>query len=375
MKILILSAAPSSAATQSIVKAGEKRGHTMVVKNPRYLYLLLSDSVNGYDRVYDGYNRDNRPDRMPAKEYDAIIPRIGANLYYGTAVLEHLNNNLKIFSTQSAIGIKTAADKLISQQKLSQAKIRVPKTILGDRAVHAAWMFEQVGGVPAVAKELTGSQGKTVYPCMDEYQSNVFLENFALKNKKLLLQKFIDAGGKDIRTIVIDDKVVVAMERAAIKGELRANISRGGSGKKIELSDEDKEMCIKAANACGLQTAGVDLMKDKTGKSYLVEVNGNYGYHVEEITDVDISTPLIEFCERETGKGNESNQKATAYQLGLKEYEIQAKLNNALQENVALKSQIKKIGDEIEALNHLVAQKEILVALNDLRRRVDKLHG
>ncbi len=252
---------------------------------------------------------------------------------------------MKIFSTQTAIGIKTAADKLISQQKLSQAKVRVPKTILGDRAIHAAWMFQQVGGVPAIAKELTGSQGKTVYPCMDEYQSNVFLENFALKKKKLLLQSFIDAGGKDIRTIVIDSKVIVAMERSAVKGELRANISRGGSGKKVELSDEDKEMCVKAANACGLQTAGVDLMKDKNGKSYLVEVNGNYGYHVEEITGVDISTPLIEFCERETGKGNESNQQATAYQFGLSEpHNIQAWYDNKQQ---TLKTKVLELKESL----------------------------
>lgn len=311
MKILVLSAAPNSEATKSIVKAGKKKGHTMLVKNPAYLYLLISDILNGYDRVYDGYEQSTKPERLLAKEIDAIIPRIGSNLSYGTAVLEHLNNNLKIFSTQTALGIKTAADKLISQQKISQAKIRVPRTVLGDRAVHVAWMIEQVGGLPAISKSLTGSQGTGVYPLMEEYQSNVFLENFFLRKENLLLQKFIDGNSKDIRAIVIGGKVVVAMERTARKGELRANISRGGSGKKIELSIADQEICVRAARAVGLECAGVDLMIGSDGHTYVIEVNGNYGYHIENLTQTDISTPLIEYCEKNYKNGNNANNKSS----------------------------------------------------------------
>lgn len=317
MKILVLTAAPNSYATQSIVNAGKKRKHKMIVKDPAYLYLLVSDAVSGYDRIYDGYDQNFKPERMPAKEYDAIIPRIGTNLSYGSAVLEHLNNNLKIFSTQTATGIKTAADKLISLQKISQAKIRVPKTVLGDKAAHVAWMIQQVGNLPAIAKGLTGSQGKTVFPLNDEYQSNVFLENFYQKRENLLLQKFIDGGAKDIRAIVIDGKVVAAMERSAAKGELRSNISRGGTGKKIDLSEDDQEICVKAAQSCGLEVAGVDIIKDPDGKTYVIEVNGNYGYHIEEITGIDISTPLIEYCEKNAKTGNKTNQESTSAMYGI----------------------------------------------------------
>jgi len=158
--------------------------------------------------------------------------------------------------------------------------------------------MHKIGGLPAIAKGLRGSQGDTVFPLNDEYQSNVFLGNFHnMKNSNLLLQQFIDGSSKDIRAIVIDGKVVGAMERTAAKGELRSNISRGGSGRKIELSQEDQDMCIKAARACGLEVAGVDLMKDQAGKSYIIEINSNYGYKIEKITGIDISTPLIEYCE------------------------------------------------------------------------------
>ena len=307
MKILILSASPNIEATQSIVKAGEKRGHEMIVKNPSYLLMLISEQVNGYDRIYDGYGLDDKPERMKAKEYNAIIPRLGSNLSYCCMVLEHLNKNLSIFSTQTSEAIRVAADKMICQQKLSQAKIRTPQTIIGNLAIFPDFMIQQIGGLPAISKELQGSQGNAVYPLESVYQTNVFLKNFNKKKKNLLIQGFIDGSGKDIRAIVIDGRVVVAMERTAVKGELRANISQGGSGAKIELSQEDQDMCIKAARACGHEVAGVDLMKDKEGKSFIIEVNSNYGYGVESLTGVDISTPLIEYCERNYKNGNTAN--------------------------------------------------------------------
>jgi ribosomal protein S6--L-glutamate ligase len=310
MKILILSASPNCEATQSIVNACKKRGHTPIVKDPAYLYLLISDKVNGYDRIYDGSDHKNSPVRLNAKDYDAIISRIGGNLEYGSAVLEHLNNNLKIFSTQKATGIKIAANKLISTQKISQAKLKVPQTLLGDKAMHAKWMVEQVGGLPSIAKGLKGSQGKSVYPLNDEYQTNVFLSNFYHKKDNLLLQNMIDSDGKDIRAIVIDGEVIVAMERTAKDGELRSNISQGGSGKKIELSKDDQQICVDAARACGLEVAGVDIMKDKEGRTYIIEVNGNYGYKIEKITGVDISAPLVKYCEKHYKKGNNAPQAA-----------------------------------------------------------------
>jgi ribosomal protein S6--L-glutamate ligase len=308
MNIVILSAAPGSEATKSIIRAGEKRKHQMTVLNPEHLYLLISDSVNGYDRIFDGYNKDNKPDRIKAKDVNAVISRIGNNLDYGAAVLQHFRENLKVFTTQTPHGITTAADKLLSLQKISAAKIKVPKTIIADNGVHLDFMVDQVGGLPAIAKTIFGSQGIGVIPLESKLQTNATLESFHKNKIKIILQQMIDGGAKDIRAIVIDGKVITAMERTAPKGDLRANISLGGSGRKVDLTDADKDICIRAAEACGLAVAGVDIMKDKEGTTYVIEVNSNYGYHVETITGDDISTPLIEYCENNaTGKINVSN--------------------------------------------------------------------
>jgi len=306
LNIVILSASEDNPATQSIKNAGEKRGHNMIIYDPKYLYLLISNVTSGYDRIYDSDEQKLKPERIKAKDIDAVISRIGTNLNYGCAVLEHFNRNLNIFCTQSAEGIKTAADKLISLQKLSQEKISVPKTVIGDNIVHAQWLIDQVGNLPAWAKTLKGSQGIGVFPLKDPHQTNAMLESFHKEKTNIIIQENINSEFKDIRVIVIDRKVIVAMERTAKDGELRSNISLGGSGKKIELSASEKEICIKAAEAVGLGgAAGVDLIKSvKTNKCYIIECNGNYGYKVEDYTGIDISTPLIEFCERNYKKGS-----------------------------------------------------------------------
>ena len=307
MNIIILSAAPKSTATKSIINAGTKKGHNMIILDPKYLYLVVSDAVNGYDRVFDGYDQRNKPVRIKAKDIDAVISRLGSNLAYGTSVLHHFRYNLGIFTTQSPEGIKTASDKLLSLQKISSAKIKVPKTVIADNSVHIDWLISQIGGLPAIAKVLRGSQGVGVMILESERQTNTTLETFYKQKTNLLLQQFIESNATDIRAIVIGGKVVVAMERTSNTDDFRANISLGGSGKKIELSDADKEMCIKASQACGLEVSGVDLLKDADGTSYIIEVNGNYGYHVESLTGVNISKPLIEFVENNYKSGNENH--------------------------------------------------------------------
>lgn len=337
LSIIILTAAPESKATKSIVKAGEARGHVMHTFNPAELNLLISNNVKGYDRIYHAAPDYHRPERINVRECDAVISRIGADLPYGSAVLEHFNKNLDVFCTQSADGIKTAANKLISLQRLSQKGVKVPKTVIGNNIIHAKWLIEQVGGLPAIAKTLQGSQGVGVFPLMDQIQTNAMLESFYKSKTNLIIQEMIDAGRKDIRAIVIDGKVVVAMERMAKEDELRSNISLGGSGKRVFLSPEDEQICIDAAAAVGLSgAAGVDLMKDTNGVSYVIEVNSNYGYKVEEITNTDISTPLIEYCERNHRKGSIATPTTQAASDKQSAYWVLASLYAGIQ--VALKS-------------------------------------
>ena len=180
--------------------------------------------------------------------------------------------------------------------KLSAKGIRVPRTVGAYSPLHPEFLIDKVGGLPAVAKTLTGSQGKGVIILIDAEQTNTTLEAFWRAETPLKIQQFIEGGKKDIRAIIVGDRVVSAMERTGTK-DFRANLSQGGSGRKVELTDEQKDLCVRASQALGLEFSGVDIMLDENGKAYVIEVNGNPGTKIISVTGHNHFTDLIAHIE------------------------------------------------------------------------------
>lgn len=298
MNILVLgTGAPSS----HLINAIKERGHTYEHHDPENLYLYVSESVNGYDRIYNGSPKLDQPARLKAKSYDAIISRLGNGLDFGAAILQHLNENLGIYCPQSADGLLTARDKMKTVMRLSVSGIKVPLTTFAKNPVHVESLMDSLGGLPVVGKLLRGSQGQGVMIFRDPEQTNTSLESFWKLNIDVMMQRYIESDRKDIRAIVVGDKVVVAMERSG-KKDFRANISQGGSGCLIKLTEEQEQICVKASKALGLSFSGVDLMKDENGKSYIIEVNGNPGTKIIDITGHNYFDNLVAFIEAQVGQ-------------------------------------------------------------------------
>lgn len=296
MKILILA---TSKPSQKLIDAIEKRGHTYYWLQPKNTYLFVSESINGYDRVYNiSDETENEPKRLLLKNFDCVISRIGNDLKYGANVLSHLVHNLGLFCPQTPQGLLWASDKMKTTQLLSEHGIRVPATVFAKKPIHVDFLIKKIGGLPAVGKTVTGSQGKGVFILKDPEQTNTTLDAMYHNDMDILLQKYIDANATDIRAIVVDNEVVASMTRTG-KNSFKANLSQGGSGQKVNLSNEDKQLCVNSAHAVGLRFAGVDIMKDKDGKSYCIEVNGNPGIKSIEITGVNWFVNLVQFLERE----------------------------------------------------------------------------
>ena len=307
MHILVL----ATSSQPNLITAIEEAGHTYDVHDPRSLYLFVSESENGYDRIYNGLASHEVPIRLKAKSYDAVIPRIGTGLEYGANIVTHLIENIGIFSTQTGAGLLTASNKLRTTMKLSSEGIRVPRTIGAYSPLHPDFLVKKVAGLPAVAKTLTGSQGRGVIILKDEEQTNTTLEAFWRDDTPMKLQAYIEGGKRDIRAIVVGDNVVSAMERTGNK-DFRANLSQGGSGRKIELTDIQKDLCVKASQALGLDFSGVDIMIDVEKKAYVIEVNGNPGTGIIKITGQNHFVDLVKFVEEKVGKERKGSPKFEA---------------------------------------------------------------
>jgi len=94
------------------------------------------------------------------------------------------------------------------------------------------------------------------------------------------------------------------MKRTAAKGEFRANIHRGGKSTGIDLSDEEARAALQAAKAVGLDVAGVDLLRSKTGPKIL-EINSSPGLQgIEQATGVDVAGAVIEYLSSPQGNSS-----------------------------------------------------------------------
>jgi ribosomal protein S6--L-glutamate ligase len=301
MKIAIITnrGSENSYSIRSLIRAIEKRNHQYELINPTDIYIYVSDLVSGYDRAY------LKEHKIAKTSFDAIIPRIGNGLEYGATVVEHFNKNLGLFSTASADGLLTASNKMKTTQILSQNKIRVPKTIFANHPKDFKFLIDKVGGLPCISKLVSGSQGVGVMIMNDELAASTSLQSFSKAGINVILQEKIETEKptSDIRAYVVGDEVVAAYKRYALDNDFRSNYSISGKGSKIKLTDEEISMAVKASKAVGLNVSGVDIMRDKDGKPYLIESNGNASLKgVETITGVDVAGKIIEYIEKEKKK-------------------------------------------------------------------------
>jgi len=296
MKILILSSSYSNYATKQLIKAIENRGHKAIVLDPKKIHLYISSSEFGYDKLYDGYNKEMIA--VNERSFDAVIPRV-TNTNYASFIIEHLHKNLNIFTTASAKSLLIASNKMRTQQVASINGIAVPKTILFNGTKHLKVLVEKVGGFPLVMKEQFGSKGYGVSKISDFNTLLSVVQNLSRYDSKLILQEYIKSK-EDYRAIVINDKVVLAMKRVSSdKKEFRANLSLGGKSELVTLTNEQELFCIKSAKAIGMLNCGIDFIM-KEGKPIFIEGNRNYGYRIQKLTDkVSIANELIKFIEEQ----------------------------------------------------------------------------
>jgi ribosomal protein S6--L-glutamate ligase len=342
MNILVLNSSDKCYATQSILTAGEKHGHKMIVLDPAYFTPLVSNVEKGYDRVYDLLPK--AATRITMSEVDAIIPRIGNNLIYNSYILEHLTLNLGIYSIQSAAGLRAASNKFHTLQMVSRHGIKTPITLYVKAANNIDFLIEKVGGLPFILKYNYGSQGAGVM-LMETKKSAVSTIEGLLKNKAdFILQQYIESKGQDIRAIVMGDLVVAAYRRTAPKGDFRSNLSLGGTGELVNLSMDDQIICVKASKAIDMEVSGVDLIKDTKGTTYLNEINSNFGFKGQKITGINIGEHLIRYIENRKIIGNDAPTKAPDQY-----YEQLRTENKSLFQQVQFFKENKRINELFEA--------------------------
>lgn len=284
MKIAILSRNENLYSTRRLKEAGEAMGHQVDVIDTLHCYMDITSS-----RPTVRYHGAELP------KYDAVIPRIGASVtFYGTAVVRQFEM-MGTFSINESVAISRSRDKLRSLQLLSRKGIGLPRTGFANRPDKIKDLIKNVGGAPLVIKLLEGTQGIGVVLAETNKTAEAIIEAFMGLDADILVQEFIkEAGGADIRCLVVGGKVVAAMKRQGAEGEFRSNLHRGGSATLVRLSKEERATAVNAAKAMGLNFCGVDILQSANGPM-VMEVNSSPGLEgIETATGKDVATLVIE---------------------------------------------------------------------------------
>jgi RimK family alpha-L-glutamate ligase len=179
-----------------------------------------------------------------------------------------------------------AHDKLLTAKVMQRAGLPHPRT----RMLHPGQHIHDWEG-PVVVKPRFGSWGREVVLCGDEIS---FRRHLRLLEHRLwfqqhgvILQELVPPAGFDLRIVVAGGVAVGAISRMAAPGEWRTNIALGGTRVQVDPPAEAIELAVRAAEAAGVDLAGVDLLPDGAGGYTVLELNGAVDFTREYRLDRD----------------------------------------------------------------------------------------
>lgn len=212
--------------------------------------------------------------------------------------LQQVTTRLNILHMLKALGvtvyndgkaIERTVDKTMTSFLLQQQSVATPRTWVCESRSEAHDMMQNHEKL--VIKPIFGSQGQGVrlvnskkLPLpMDAFVDGVFY-----------LQQFIEASC-DCRVFVVNNQVVAAMQRT---GETWLhNVAQGARCENIMNKSAEKdvlEVALQASSVLDIAYCGVDVIRDKAGKCWVLEVNSIPAWRgLQEVTQTNIAQVLV----------------------------------------------------------------------------------
>lgn len=200
-------------------------------------------------------------------------------IFLAKALATYLNS-LKIKYFDSVFGEKGYGnDKLISSLRFSLLGLPIIPTYFccRERINEKKDYIIQKFGLPLVAKRISAARGEGVFLIKkpQDFESLARLE----AKGQFIFQKYFPSE-EEYRLLVLGKRVAVFERKIRQKDEFRSNVSLGAKEEFLEVSNAPRlmrEIAVRAAQALGLEIAGIDILVDKKGKIWLLEANRGPG--------------------------------------------------------------------------------------------------
>ena len=293
---------------RKLKNACERRGY------PFYPILIPG---NSYVSDFEQNNpnviiRDTKTKKVIELEPDNTVVIIRGSVIHDQTISSLLTymESKGLFVINNKDTINLCANKYNTTVRLMVDGVPVPRTCLINNIGELDEALEKIGNkFPIIVKTLRGSAGIGVSR-IDSRESLVgVLQSLWKHRANLLLQEFLECDF-DVRTIVLDNKIIACMKRSKIKGDFRSNFSLGGEVEPYKLSPEEEKVVLTSARVSGAFFCGVDHMV-ANGKPYVIEVNASPGSKgMQKATGINVIEELMDYI------SDKNNWRQVAKEIG-----------------------------------------------------------
>lgn len=166
----------------------------------------------------------------------------------------------------SSLVAGVCGDKILTSVQLREHGVPQPEVRIAFTEQSTLEAIEEMG-YPVVLKPAVGSWGRLLAKVNDRDAAESILEHKAIlgtyHHSIFYIQQYVEKSGRDIRSFVIGDECVAAIYRYS--GHWITNTARGGRAENCPVTDELRDISVRAARAVGGGIVAADLFETPEG--------------------------------------------------------------------------------------------------------------
>ena len=279
---------PKQDSTLRIIHEAVSRGHEVAITHAHNLTIRESVTLSLCQKIVNEGPITKRAshfyktvefetEMMALGEFDVIFMR--GNPPLDPLVLNFLDSvKDDVFIINAIDGLREANNKIYTASYYDPDKELIPNTHVSKNIDYLLRIIEESENDKMIMKPLDGYGGSGVIVIEKSAMHNIrslldfYINREPGKSNYVILQEYVEGAEKgDVRVIMLNGKPIGSLRRVPPKGDVRSNISSGGSVEKYKLTAKDKVLCSKIGEKLvrdGIYFAGLDLIGGK-----LIEVN------------------------------------------------------------------------------------------------------
>ena len=261
----------------------------------KWIFAAMEKRGIDYERLDDRAISFDLENPAPWRAFDAVLER-SISFHSGLYALRILNA-FGVPTVNTAMVAEICGDKLSTSSMLARANVPQPRNVVAFSPESALEAIEAFG-YPVVLKPVVGSWGRLLAKINDRDAAEAVLEHKAIlgsaQHSVFYIQEFIKKPGRDIRAIVVGDRVLTAIYRRS--EHWITNTARGGEGMLCPITPEIESLCLAATAAVGGGVLAVDLIEHPERGMMVNEINHTMEFHTAQpVSGIDIADEIVSY--------------------------------------------------------------------------------